>query len=122
MTDRMGDPTDSEDVRTRRSMLAQAAGLTAAAGLGLAGVNRALAQKSTPATGGSGDAVEFKNVEGIVVATLAVNSVTDPFSGYNPAYSAAARPAVHPDQRRGREHRRRQFRLRSEHHLHSGCR
>lgn len=75
----------STNARSRRAMLAQAAGLTAAAGLGLAGVNRALAQQGTPAAAG-GDAVEFKNVEGVVIATLAVNSVTDPFSGYNPAY------------------------------------
>ena len=86
MVERNEESAESAKSRTRRSMLAQAAGLTAAAGLGLAGVNRALAQQGTPTAGGSGAAVEFKNVEGAVVAKLAVNSVTDPFSGYNPAY------------------------------------
>ena len=86
MGEHVEETAESATSRTRRAMLAQAAGLTAAAGLGLAGVNRAMAQQGTPAAGGSGEAVEFKNVEGALIAKIAVNEITDPFSGYNPAY------------------------------------
>lgn len=74
--------------RTRRDVLSLAAGLSAAAGLALAGANQVLAQDATPTLpfGGSGGAVEFKNVEGVVIAKLGVSKVADPFSAYNPAY------------------------------------
>jgi hypothetical protein len=71
--------------QSRRTMLTRAAGLSVGAGLGLAGVTRVLAQ-ATPTTGGSSEALEFTNVEGVVIAKLTVNSITDPFSGYNPTY------------------------------------
>src|SRR5262245_56622207 len=71
--------------QSRQTMLSRAAALTAGAGLSLAAANRVFAQ----ATPGAGTAVytgEFKNVEGIVVANLSVDAITDPFSAYNPSF------------------------------------
>ena len=79
--------------RSRRRMFAQVARLSAAAGIGLTGVNRALAQDATPVTGGGSGcsaplntAVTFKSVEGQPLAILTATKMVDPFSGYNPAY------------------------------------
>lgn len=79
--------------RSRRSLLAGAAGLSVAAGIGLTATGRAFAQDATPATGGaSGTAaplntpVTFKNVEGLPVIEITTTKVTDPFQGYNPSY------------------------------------
>jgi hypothetical protein len=74
-------------------MIAQVAKLSAAAGVGVAGVNRALAQDATPVVGGASGcstplstAVTFKSVEGQPLAILTATKMVDPFSGYNPAY------------------------------------
>lgn len=79
--------------RSRRRMLAHVAGISAAAGIGLTGVNRALAQDATPTTGGAAGCaaplntpVTFKSVEGQPLAIITTTKLIDPFSGYNPAY------------------------------------
>lgn len=76
--------------RTRRVMLTQIGGLAAAGGLALGGRHGAAAQDSTPAAGGCGvpigTAVSLINVEGQEIAQLTIAEVTDPFTGYNPAY------------------------------------
>lgn len=77
---------------SRRTFLTTAAGLTAGAGIGLAGLDRALAQDGTPTTGSTvcGTPIEtpvtFKNVEGQPILEFTVTKIIDPFQGYNPSY------------------------------------
>jgi hypothetical protein len=82
---------------TRRRMLVQAVGLSAVAALGRADATRVSAQEATPTspqargdgsgcTAPLGTTIDVKNVEGAVIATLTVRTITDPFTGYTPAY------------------------------------
>lgn len=84
---------DSNAPRSRRRMLAHLAGVSAATGIGLTGLNRVQAQDATPPPTDSGScgapmnaAVAFKNVEGVPVVEITVSKLIDPFQGYNPTY------------------------------------